>query len=457
MAVAASGKSYACFGCVNFANNERTLAYHQWACEDGRYESPNPPVFENLCSCSDDGADGPFLNPIDDGVCWFDPEIPESEDFLGVVILNIGGLRDSTFSREVTDGFIEGSILQRPKTIGRSFVFDVLLVATSCEGRNYGEEWLRALLEGGPCGNKRACGTCAGQPLTIRVACPDDDYTDDGLHTWFNSGLVDGLTMVDGGSPTGAGCCNLTRYTFTMHSESPYSFSAIGEPQCEIEASEDGYIRCFDWMRDCFECCDDENSGCDRCLDDPLCTCFTFPLPTTDLSTGPCPDCPPLASNFACCCTDDLPAGYDTAFKIDIYTGKDWSNQDFVQTGMRDFRMAIYENPVDLPCITDDETYELWCSRGTPCSEFSVRYLPYDSTLTIDGRTNTITITCDGVCKPFEQVVTSLQGDLFPLISRCVPLMICPQFSYYNSQFMPSAPGVEPAKVTVTSYLRFRN
>lgn len=451
---ASNGNSLACYGCVDFANNERTLAYHKWACAEGMYGDCRPDIL-SLCSCPDDSPAEPFTNPIDDEVCWYDSAVPESAEFLGVIILN-NPVKNSTASREVTDAFLKGSILNRLKLKGRPFVFQVLLLATSCEGMNYGEEWLRSLLEDAPCQSDAGtrCESCFGRRMGIRVHCPDGVTTDNGLHEWFDVGLVDGMAETEDAGARRQCCCIMKEFTFTMHSASPFSHSSEPTSICDQEVDPESFTHCFNWLTDCFDCC--ETEGCDRCKDDPICSCFPFTIPEPALPQDPCQGCEPLARIVQCCCTDDLPAIYTTTFKIDIYSGVDITNEAFLDAGMRDFRLRIFQNVKGLPCITDDESYEMWCNE-VPCVELATTYIPYDSTLTIDGRTERVTLTCDGVCRPYDHVVSNTLGSLWPLESRCVPLMVCAEFSYYTSQLMPAGPGVRPSSVSVDSYLRFRN
>lgn len=414
------------------------------------------PKFFDLCFCPDDSPLTPFVDPITDNVCWYDPAVPESTEFLGIIVLN-RPIKGSTFSREVSDAFVEGSILNRPKLSGRSFVFDALMVATSCEGMAYGKEWLRRLLEDAPCQSDGAaqCQSCFGRRMSVRVTCPEGTATDEGVHEWMSVGLVDGIQDSDDTSARKECCCVLQPITFTMQSESPYSFSPVAEVICDQDADVDSYNRCFNWMADCIDCC--ETIDCDRCKYDPVCSCFPFIIPEPELPRdNDCATCIPLAKTIQCCCSEDLPAGYDTAFKIDIYSGIDFSNDAFQNSGMRDFRVRVFQNPKGLPCITDDESYEMWCQE-TPCIDLLMNYIPYDSTLTIDGRTERVTLTCDGECKPYQHTLTSAEGSIFPLVSRCTPIMVCAEFSYYNTQFMPSAPGIRPANITISSYLKFRN
>lgn len=450
MTGSSSAQSYACFGCVNFANNQRTATYHAWACANGLYDG-SPPIID-LCSCPDD--DAVFVDPITDNVCWYDPQVPESAEFLGLVINKITGLRASTFTREVIDGFLEGSVLQRPHKRGRSFGFEAFILSTSCEGRDYGLEWLRKLLEEDDCPSVNTCASCAGRELTIRKFCSTDDPADDGLHVWQSAGLVDGIVPIEPDTRKLQSCCTLTGITFTMQSESPFSYSQTAMQICDLTADPDGFVRCYDWANDCLDCQED---CCDRCGFDGLCQCYSPTVIEPDIVAADTCFCTPWAQIIDSCCVDGLPSGYDTAFKIDVYSGTDFSNDVYREFGMRNYTLQIFDNPLGLPCITDLETYDLWCSRSAPCAEIQIAYVPSDSTLTIDGRNNRVTLVCDGKCRNYDQVVTSVVGSLFPLVSRCQPIMIVSKWDAAVTQTFPEAPGIAPATVSVDSYLRFRN
>lgn len=447
--------SLACYGCVDFANNERTFAYYRWACANNMFPAGCKPDIRDLCMCAADAPLTPFVDPITDGVCWYDPSVPESSHFLGIIVLN-RPYESATFSRDTSDGFIEGSILNRPKILGKSFVFEALILATSSEGKNYGEEWLKSLLRDSPCtSSENDCESCFGKRMGMRKFCPDIESTDDGIHEWFGVGLTEDVTSTDDASTRQACCDILYPITFTLQSSSPYSFSSTEFAVCEKPVDPDDYVRCYDWTQDCLECC--EAVECDRCKYDPVCTCFPFIIPEPALPRdNACDICTPLAKIYECCGTGELPATYDSTFKIEIFSGYDVNNQAFLDSGMRDFTFKIYENPKDFPCITDDDSYALWCNEN-PCTEFAVNYIPYNSTLVIDGRTQKVTLNCNGSCASFQHKIASTVGELFPLLSKCTPMMFSSEFSYYTSQLLDGAPGVSPSSIKITRYLRFKD
>ena len=127
--------SYACFGCVDFANNARTQTYVGWACRTGRIEGDPMGLLKkarSLCVCPAD--DEEWTNPIDDAVCWYDPLVPESADFLGVAIVGSSGIRGSGFKREIRSALNGGTVLGLPTIDGKQLMLTVELYATSQAG-----------------------------------------------------------------------------------------------------------------------------------------------------------------------------------------------------------------------------------------------------------------------------------------------------------------------------------
>ena len=110
--------SFAQFGCAQFADNARTYAYHKWACANNLYpDTCIPEMFD--CSCDLDDLSIP-VDPATDPAPWYDANDPASTEFLGAMILEIKGLNDSTVSRQPTDAFGDGTILNRQRLAGRS-------------------------------------------------------------------------------------------------------------------------------------------------------------------------------------------------------------------------------------------------------------------------------------------------------------------------------------------------
>ena len=163
------------------------------------------------------------------------------------------------------------------------------------------------------------------------------------------------------------------------------------------------------------------------------------------------------AANFWGGSIDEV-AIYNTAMaaaEVDEHWTRGISDDYFNEIGMRNVRIKVFDNPDNLPCITDEDSYDDWCFQ-TPRFDLTVDYIPADSTLTIDGRKERVTLDCDGTCRPYDQVVTSTDGQIFPLVTGCVPMMVCVEFDSLNT-LMSDNSNTDPATVDVTTYRRWFN
>lgn len=457
--------SYACFGCVDFANNARTLAYFNWACATGRFEDSRciPNVNRWICYCDNDGLPTDYTDPITDNACWYDPLIPESADFLGVIIMKTGGLRSSTFTREIVDGISGGSILQQPLVKGKQLVFEVILLSTSCAGMDYGIQWLRRQLEDDTrCPkNGSSCASCQGQLLTIRVHCGDPDTTyDTGLHSFVSAGTIDGVSLVEDDYPMGrVCCCQMRRAVFTMQTESADSYSTLPVSTCMVDASE-SYI--FSRLGNCsteipaFPCCPFCSETCDPCSTDPACDCATtFVLePETIGEVAPCFGDPVCRCVGAACITS-IPSGYEAALRLSLFAGSDPGNPVFSKFGLRNVVFRIFENPQGLACPTDGLEYDNLTATYGPCAQIGVSWVPPGSNLIIDGLSGKSWLLCDGSCLDHSERVFSIDGSVFPLKARCTDLVITVEFDCLNVQQNNVAPAY-PSTATIETFIGFK-
>lgn len=463
------GTSYSCFGCVEFALDARTLAYHRWACETGRYETmtlgANRIIRNLLCPCPAD--DAPFTNPIDDQVCWYDPLIPESADFLGVIVRKIEGLRKSTLRREVLDGMAGGSILMQPFIGGKQLGFEVYILATSCAGMDYGIEWLRRQFEDdNACPSDASlCTSCQGRLMTIRTSCPVDpeavSFT--GLRSFAAAATIDGIDVVEDDFPLGPSmCCVLRRATFTIQTESAKSYSTLPVSECSITAADD---ELFNLLGNCADpteapeweqCCPICGTGCDPCTYDPACDCLP-PLviePVTVQSTAPC-FTDPLCRLVGGIGIGNVAAGYETALRLSLFAGSAPLNPAFQKFGMRNVVIRIWENPELLPTPDDLETYEALAERYRPCAELGVSWMPSGSELIIDGMSAKTWLKCNGRCVDHSSRVHSISGSVFPLTTRCTNLIVTAEWDTLNVVAIDDAPNM-PSSLTVEAFQGFR-
>lgn len=150
-----------------------------------------------------------FSNPATDPAPWYDGGRPESAEFLGVILDQLGGL-DSTVNRAITDlaGPSGGSAIGPLNVHGRQMPGHGYLVATSYCGIEYGKRWLIDQLA-------QDCNGCAQCQADIRVCAPPDDGSNDSLGSYH----VANVALLDGPYFTDDDCPDLAEFTFTLGSE----------------------------------------------------------------------------------------------------------------------------------------------------------------------------------------------------------------------------------------------
>lgn len=477
MTQSATAWSWVQYGCAEIINDARTIAYHRWACQNALYEcSVQPQLLRDDCFCAADGEPADYTDPITDDVCWYDPQIPESAEFLGVLVRDrVAGARDSRFNRGSADSVGEGTVLQRANLRGGSFGFEVIILGTSCAGVEYGIEWLTRHLELAGCDSGDGCEACRTRCLTARVYCDDGAVQDNGLREWIDVGLIDGLAEVQSGN-LDRNCCCVRAYTFTMMSQSPYSFTLPDELQT-IEADEDAFDTCYDWQlgcvscrnEDCIECqgcgsvldscelCREKCGPCDRCGFDPVCGLQAVrPIAPMLIDGDECVVCEPLNKVIQCHEYTNIDEQVDSTFVLDLFSGYDLDNAIFQERGLRNAAIKIHLNPQGLPPITDEDSYQDWLRRE-PCAELRVRYIPQNAVVRIDGRSQRVMLLCDKTCRPFEQaVIGPSTAAIFPILAACYNLLICIEWDSYQTQFRSDGVIAKPSRLEIQRYRRWR-
>lgn len=475
--------SYFCFGCVNIANNARTRTYIEWACRQDRFQGDAGAMMvfaRSLCRCPAD--DEEFVDPITDVACWYDPSIPESADFLGVVVEKIGGVRASTTKREVTDAINRGSVIGSPTTPGKQMVVEVLIIATSKAGQNYGIQWFERQFNGDQqCGKDGAsCTSCQGQLLTMRLHCPlyeagvpvEPQPIDKGLHSWAAAAAIDGFTPDEDRAPAGLrNCEKLIAGTITLATEQKNSYST--EPFREavtfdttgaFKARGNCMLRRSSGVSDprCPTCL----TLCDPCMSDPGCDCRnpTVLIPPEVQTTVSACFTNPLCRCIAAAQLADVPAGYETTLRLRLRAGYDPSNGLFTKYGMRNAVVRIWEVPdveqLPLPAgsgivlPTNLEQYDALTARLSPCAELGVSWMPAGSELVIDGISGRSYLLCNGQCYDHSARVHTISGTVFPLTARCTDLYITMEWDCQNVQGSVAGAAL-PSSVSVEAFLGY--
>lgn len=441
------------YGCQEVANNARLKAYTQWAATEGLWSGSNCCVeMPNDCYCPFDGLPSEYTDPITDEVCWYDPLIPESAEFLGVYITKVTGLRASTFARSPQENIGSGVTLGRPSTGSRVFQVEALVVATSCCGMDYGLEYLRRTLELGGCGVGKCLegcgdlGNCGLTCITARVCCPEGEV-DNGLRKWVNVGLVDGLAPVEDDTSASCKCC-MQRITFTLQSEDRYAFGCEPVVCLDKDADlEDTRIECFDWNSCTLPFAQDE------CTVDPLCVDPTCILPQPPSVVDNC-FCEPMGVSIDCCCVPEFANHRDETFVVTLTAGKNPNDANYSNRGQRNTRLIFYNNDPKKSCPDDQAVVEREWGEADECARLEIPYLKPGATVVFDGRTQRITVECDGQCYPGTGTVYGARGtDPFPLLASCQGIFVCVEYDLANTQF-ESNPGlgIVPAHTKIERY-----
>lgn len=116
-----------------------------------------------------------------DGAPWFDERVPYSKEFYGAYPLDITGLTDSTQQATIVEGLGDGGVVTQSRSATKSVVFNLVLIAASEAGAEYGTQWLKRALSG----NRLEDSGCTGGDLVYFASEPHrhvpSDYCSDRL------------------------------------------------------------------------------------------------------------------------------------------------------------------------------------------------------------------------------------------------------------------------------------
>lgn len=183
----------------------------------------------------------PFVSPADDAAPWYDPDEPGSETFLGLLLLDFTGY-DSTIKRSVANRLagLQGGIFSRQQRIPRTWKFRAAMASSDAAGAEYGLRWLTKALQATP------CDVCDTGTLTVRLACPPADGSDDALGEWtsYEVALTDGPNEVEKFAPGAypdslAGCRDLVTVEFTLVAGNPFLYKRA-ESCAQFSVTSDG-------------------------------------------------------------------------------------------------------------------------------------------------------------------------------------------------------------------------
>lgn len=160
-------------------NRERAYVYAR--------ESDCPITWLRLAGCPglDDAlGDEPYENGTLEAP-WFDSNAPATARFYGAYPLSITGISDSTRTATITEGILDGGVIQGGRRAVRQVRCTALLIAEGMDALEAGLSWLDAALDQEGCSTHS--GSCGEVDACFFVSCPperqpgesDDDYEED--------------------------------------------------------------------------------------------------------------------------------------------------------------------------------------------------------------------------------------------------------------------------------------
>lgn len=464
---------YLALGNNEIVNSARLRAY---------VDSIGSPIILGDCSCAaftnEIVGDAPYTTPGDPAspAPWYDPDVPASAEFAGVLLLDAAGIDDNPLSRTVTQA-AQGSAAfgparEQPLTI----TLDMLVIGSTCCGAQYGLKWLAAALQG-------CVGTgCGGDCATMYECCPPSEGPVDPAafnaahrRTFRRVALTQGPTVMarEGGICGGAGCGGgngeVIRVEVILTAATPWAWKDTlpllavdlptddgecivwcvhggpGSPVCidplpdncgpgavSVEMTEDPCdpgsvvwpdrselgIVCDQPCR--LRACPDDRGGCS----DPRCQ------PATPPSVGASSTCfcEALAVNQAWYELDltAQPQWFGSAPIIEVFAGA---------TPLRNLSIRIFERRSQHLGLTCEEVAQV--ERCNPHAVYNVAYVPAEGTVTIDGQIGRAFVDCGGTCAPSADTHGAAGGPLQ------TPLMDCDKYCVEISSDALNVPAVD--------------
>ncbi|MFF4755548.1 hypothetical protein ACWD5R_32025 [Streptomyces sp. NPDC002514] len=339
-------------------------------------------------------GDLPYSTPEDDCAPWYDPDVPESGDFAGLMVLSMEGLDTHPVRRSVTNAVTGGGSLCPARVMPRTITVTAVLLGRTCCAVEYGLHWLAEVLTG--C----TTGKCDGDEMTLFNCCPGEgedpaEFAERHRRSIRRVALVEGPTVTARyGEGCTTGACSaggdILTVEFVLSAATPWLYTDT-MPVLEVAPPVDSSTECVTW------CLHSSEGGCSgtcrlaECADptaacaDPLCQPPT-PPPMTSIDTC---YCLPLAVERDCYDLDlsDRPAWSADVPVITIRVGE---SQD-----LRNLTITFYQRSAGDEALTCAEMTEL--NRCDPHSVYHVRYLPAGGALTLDGQIGRAIVECGGV------------------------------------------------------------
>lgn len=383
------------FGGVEVVNSARLDAYLA--------DPAQPPnlTTSTVCGCPTLTAallgHGQYVAPEVDPAPWWDPDVPHSADFLGLLVLSVDGLDTRPVTRTVTQGVTGRATLRRPRVQPRTITVTALVVATSCCGVDYGLSWLGEVLAG--CDQDG----CDGMDLVIGSCCPPEGVTPEEFATRYTRtvrrvGVTAGPTVVarsgDGCTST-PGCeagADVVTVEFTVTAAVPWRWTTP-EVVLDVPPPVDDTDDCVTWcvhppgpggpVGGCEGEC--PHAPCDQgqgCLDP---SCYT-PAP------------PRAPQPLTCYCAPV--AAVSEVYEVDLSTRPEWGaavpviTVDAGSQDLRRVRVSFFPRRPEDEGVSCEEV--AGARRCAPVGVYHVGYLPAGARAVFDGTAGHAYMDCDG-------------------------------------------------------------
>lgn len=389
-------RDYMTIGGTEIYNSARLRAYLETV------GSPLSSAPEDVCGCpaftAAHAGDAPYTTPGQDGAPWYDPAVPESAEFAGLLVLDVQGMDEHPVRRAVTTAVVGGAALGPRREQPRTITVTALLLGATCCAVEYGLHWLGQALEG--CGDG---GGCDGRDVTVYNCCPAEDLQPEAFdarhrRTLRRVALVEGPRVIArAGDGCSAGECSvgadILEVEWVMTAATPWLWTDP-VPVLDVAVPTDDGGSCITWclhggpgplpgacegtchLADC----PDLTVGCA----DPYCQPPPPPVPVQ-------PDtcfCRAVAVNEAC-------------YELDLTGQTSWSAHALMVTigaGSSDLRrltIAVYERTGEHDGLSCEEIAEL--ERCDPHQVIEVGFVPAGGVLTLDGQIGRALVECGGV------------------------------------------------------------
>ncbi|MEU6628478.1 hypothetical protein ABZ905_09300 [Streptomyces parvus] len=366
---------YMDLGCTEIINSARASVYAELYCLLTACD-PCPGLPEAI-------NDAPYVDPVTDLAPWYDPAVPESALFLGVMGVDAVGFSTSTRSRTPVQLVGDGAALGIARRAHRELVYTVLLLVREECALPYALEWLAAALQGAPCE-----GACMGDEIGVFSCCPEGDGLRELRHL-YGVGLVDGPDVT------------ATRYydegviaevTFTLAAAVPWIYREPLAGLGDWISMGDGELLTYDPDEVYADCLDPT-----PCLSDPLCP----PPPLPVRAPVPVDSCYPTGDaefrrSVVALTPADQPEWLEAVPVLELETGG---------TALRRLIVRFWANPLGSDCMDVADP----CAA---CTDIQIPYLPPGSTLRVDGRTQTAEVTCAAGSQGSVTTAPTLYGAL---------------------------------------------